>query len=145
MTEPTRKQAAPCGTWTSPISAAVVAAGAVPLSQIALDGHDVLWLAGRASEAGRTTLERLRAGVTAELTPNPFNVRTRVHEYGGGAYAVDGGTVWFSHFADNHLYQVEEGGEPVLLTREEAVRYADFVPDRARNRLVAVREDHLAG
>ncbi|MBD8532025.1 MULTISPECIES: prolyl oligopeptidase family serine peptidase [unclassified Massilia] len=145
MTEPTRKQAAPSGTWTSPISAAVVAAGAVPLSQIALDGRDVLWLAGRASEAGRTTLQRLRAGATTEVTPAPFNVRTRVHEYGGGAYAVDGGTVWFSHFADNHLYMVEDGAEPVVITREEAVRYADFVPDRARSRLVAVREDHLAG
>ncbi|MFC5510650.1 S9 family peptidase [Massilia jejuensis] len=145
MTEPTCKQAAPSGTWTSPISAAVVAAGAVPLSHIALDGADVLWLAGRASEAGRTTLQRLRAGALSELTPAPFNVRNRVHEYGGGAYAVDGGTVWFSHFADNHLYRVEDGGEPVMLTREEAVRYADFVPDRARARLVAVREDHLAG
>ena len=145
MTQPTRKQAAPSGTWTSPISAAVVAAGAVPLSQIALDGADVLWLAGRASEAGRTTLQRLRAGATIEPTPGPFNVRTRVHEYGGGAYAADGGTVWFSHFADNHLYQVEDGGEPVMITKEDAVRYADFVPDRARSRLVAVREDHLAG
>ncbi|WP_313703125.1 prolyl oligopeptidase family serine peptidase [Massilia sp.] len=145
MTDPHRPQAAPCGTWTSPISAAVVAAGAMPLSQLALDGDDVLWLAGRASEAGRTTLLRRRAGSQAELTPAPFNVRNRVHEYGGGAYAVDGGTVWFSHHADNRLYRVEDGAEPVLMTKEEAVRYADFVPDRARQRLVAVREDHLAG
>ena len=145
MTDSHRPQAAPCGTWTSPISAAVVAAGATPLSQLALDGDDVLWLAGRASEAGRTTLLRQRAGSQAELTPAPFNVRNRVHEYGGGAYAVDGGTVWFSHHADNRLYRVEEGREPVMVTREEAVRYADFVPDRARSRLVAVREDHLAG
>ena len=145
MTDPHRPQAAPCGTWTSPISAAVVAAGAMPLSQLALDGGDVLWLAGRASEAGRTTLLRQRAGSQAELTPAPFNVRNRVHEYGGGAYAADGGTVWFSHHADNRLYRVENGGEPVMMTKEEAVRYADFVPDRARSRLVAVREDHLAG
>lgn len=145
MTDPHRPQAAPCGTWTSPISAAVVAAGAMPLSQLALDGDDVLWLAGRASEAGRTTLLRQRAGSQAELTPAPFNVRNRVHEYGGGAYAVDGGTVWFSHHADNRLYRVEDGAEPVMMTKEEAVRYADFVPDRARQRLVAVREDHLAG
>ncbi|MEW6373947.1 MAG: prolyl oligopeptidase family serine peptidase [Pseudomonadota bacterium] len=145
MTDPHRPQAAPCGTWTSPISAAVVAAGAMPLSQLALDGDDVLWLAGRASEAGRTTLLRRHAGNQAELTPAPFNVRNRVHEYGGGAYAADSGTVWFSHHADNRLYRVEEGREPVMMTREEAVRYADFVPDRARNRLIAVREDHLAG
>jgi dipeptidyl aminopeptidase/acylaminoacyl peptidase len=145
MTDPHRPQAAPCGTWTSPISAAVVAAGAMPLSQLALDGDDVLWLAGRASEAGRTTLLRRRAGSQAELTPAPFNVRNRVHEYGGGAYAVDQGTVWFSHHADNRLYRVEDGAEPVMMTKEDAVRYADFVPDRARQRLVAVREDHLAG
>ncbi len=145
MTDPHRPQAAPCGTWTSPISAAVVAAGAMPLSQLALDGDDVLWLAGRASEAGRTTLLRRRAGSQAELTPAPFNVRNRVHEYGGGAYAVEAGTVWFSHHADNRLYRVEDGAEPVMMTKEEAVRYADFVPDRARQRLVAVREDHLAG
>jgi len=145
MTDPHRPQAAPCGTWTSPISAAVVAAGAMPLSQLALDGDDVLWLAGRASEAGRTTLLRRRAASQAELTPAPFNVRNRVHEYGGGAYAVDGGTVWFSHHADNRLYRVDNDGAPVLMTREDAVRYADFVPDRARSRLVAVREDHLAG
>ena len=145
MTDPHRPQAAPCGTWTSPISAAVVAAGAMPLSQLALDGDDVLWLAGRASEAGRTTLLRRRAGSQAELTPAPFNVRNRVHEYGGGAYAVEAGTVWFSHHADNRLYRVEDGAEPVMMTKEEAVRYTDFVPDRARQRLVAVREDHLAG
>ncbi|MEN3277991.1 MAG: hypothetical protein V7631_3781 [Massilia sp.] len=145
MTQPNRKQAAPCGTWTSPISAAVVAAGATPLSQVALDGDDVLWLAGRASEAGRTTLQRWRAGTIDEPTPAPFSVRTRVHEYGGGAYAVDAGTVWFSHFTDSHLYRVEGDGAPDVFTREEAVRYADFVPDRARNRLIAVREDHLAG
>lgn len=145
MTDTHRPQAAPCGTWTSPISAAVVAAGAMPLSQLALDGSDVLWLAGRASEAGRTTLLRRRAGQDAELTPAPFNVRSRVHEYGGGAYAAAGGTVWFSHHADNRLYRVEDGGAPVLMTKEDAVRYADFVPDLARKRLVAVREDHLAG
>ncbi|HEX9171259.1 MAG TPA: S9 family peptidase, partial [Telluria sp.] len=90
MTNPS-KQPAPCGAWTSPISAAVVAAGAVPLSQPLLDGADIYWLAGRASEGGRTTLLRQRGGELRELTPPPFNVRTRVHEYGGGAYAVGAG------------------------------------------------------
>ena len=95
---------APYGTWPSPISAAIVAAGASPLTQLALggaDGGDVFWLAGRASEAGRNALLRQRGARVDELTPAPFNVRTRVHEYGGGAYAVAGDTVYFSHFADN--------------------------------------------
>jgi dipeptidyl aminopeptidase/acylaminoacyl peptidase len=145
MPDPTRKQAAPCGSWTSPITAAVVAAGASPLSQVMLDGADVLWLAGRASEAGRNTLLRARGGQASELTPAPFNVRTRVHEYGGGACVASEGSVWFSNFADNRLYRIDGDGAPVTVTADAPFRYADFVPDRQRQRLVGVREDHSAG
>jgi hypothetical protein len=60
MPDSARKQAAPCGAWTSPITAALVAAGSTPLSGVLLDGADLYWLAGRASEAGRTTLLRQR-------------------------------------------------------------------------------------
>jgi dipeptidyl aminopeptidase/acylaminoacyl peptidase len=146
MNNPTSKQPAQCGTWTSPISAAVVAAGAVPLSQPMLDGGDIYWLAGRASEGGRTTLLRRRGDEVRELTPAPFNVRTRVHEYGGGAYTVGAGSAWFSHFADNRIYRVDGIGdaEPVPMTRGGDYRYADFVPDADRQRLVGVREDHSA-
>jgi dipeptidyl aminopeptidase/acylaminoacyl peptidase len=142
MTVSNSKQAAVCGAWPSPISAATVAAGASPLSQVMLDGADAYWLAGRASEGGRTTLLRQRGADVAEMTPAPFNVRTRVHEYGGGAYAVDASTVYFSNFADNRLYLAHDGADPVALTAEGSVRYADFVLDRARRRLVAVCEDH---
>jgi dipeptidyl aminopeptidase/acylaminoacyl peptidase len=145
MQDPTRKQAAPCGTWTSPITAAVVAAGASPPSQVLLDGADVLWLAGRASEAGRNTLLRRRGGQERELTPAPFNVRTRVHEYGGGACVAGDGSVWFSNFADNRLYRIDGDGEPVAVTAEAPCRYADFVLEPQRQRLVGVREDHSAG
>jgi dipeptidyl aminopeptidase/acylaminoacyl peptidase len=142
MTAPTSKQPAACGIWPSPISAALVAAGASPLSQLALDGADTYWLAGRASEGGRTTLLRQRGQVADELTPAPFNVRSRVHEYGGGAYLAAGGTVWFSHFADNRLYVVEGDAAPRALSAGGPLRYADFVLDRARKRLIGVREDH---
>jgi len=146
MPDPSRTQA-PCGTWTSPITAAVVAAGATPLSSIALDGGDVLWLAGRAAEGGRNTLLRQRGATIEELTPAPFNVRTRVHEYGGGALLAAGGTVWFSHFADNRIYRIDAdgAGEPVPVSAGGALRHADFVLDAARARLVAVREDHTSG
>ena len=103
MTDTSRKQAAPCGAWTSPITAAVVAAGATPLSQVILDGGDVFWLAGRANEGGRNTLLRHSRGQVEELTPAPINVRTRVHEYGGGAVLVADSHVWFSNFADNTI------------------------------------------
>jgi len=146
MTDSSRTQSAPCGAWTSPITADVVAAGASPLSQVLLDGADVYWLAGRASEGGRNTLLRRRDGVTEELTPAPFNVRSRVHEYGGGAALVADGTVWFSNFADNRVYRIApEGGEPQPVSAGGALRYADFVLDAARKRLVGVREDHSKG
>jgi dipeptidyl aminopeptidase/acylaminoacyl peptidase len=142
MTASNSKQAAICGAWPSPISAAVVAAGASPLSQVALDGADVYWLAGRASEGGRTTLLRQRGQDAVEMTPAPFNVRSRVHEYGGGALLVADGVVYFSNFADNRLYAASEGYGPVALTSEAAHRYADFVLDSGRQRLISVREDH---
>ncbi|WGG50626.1 alpha/beta hydrolase family protein [Rugamonas sp. DEMB1] len=143
---------APFGTWPSSIGAARVAAGATPLSQLALggaDGADIFWLAGRAAEAGRNTLLRHHGARSDELTPAPFNVRSRVHEYGGGAYAVDGASVYFSHFADNLLYRCEVDGDgdaaPRALTRPGRQRHADFVVDRRRQRLISVRELHGEG
>lgn len=140
------------GTWPSTISAERVAAGATPMSSLMLggaDGGDIFWLAGRAAEAGRNTLLRHHGAVTDELTPAPFNVRSRVHEYGGGAYAVDGETVYFSNFADNRVHRLDFTAAaddaqpaPVALTAAGKQRFADFVVDRARGRLIGVRELH---
>jgi dipeptidyl aminopeptidase/acylaminoacyl peptidase len=146
MPESTRKQAAPCGAWASTITAAVVAAGSTPLSGVLLDGADLYWLAGRASEGGRNTLLRQRGGQVSELTPAPFNVRTRVHEYGGGAVLAADGRIWFSNFTDNRIYRIDrDGSDPVPVSEGGALRWADFVLDRFHTRLVGVREDHSAG
>ena len=145
MTSTTTAPMIPYGAWPSPVSAATVAAGASPLTQLALggaDGGDVYWLAGRASEAGRNTLLRQRGARVDELTPAPFNVRTRVHEYGGGAYAVDGDTIYFSHFADNRLYRIDGDGAPQAFSTGGNTRHADFVADTGRARLIAVCEQH---
>ena len=136
------------GAWPSTISAARVAAGATPLSSLMLggaDGNDIFWLAGRAAEAGRNALLRHHGVATDELTPAPFNVRSRVHEYGGGAYAVDGETIYFSHFVDNCLYTLDLSRDDAVataITKAGKQRFADFVVDRARSRLIAVRELH---
>jgi len=137
----TSTSAAPFGAWPSPISAEMVAAGATPLSSIVLDGPDIYWLAGRAAEAGRTTMMRRRGDTAGEVTPLPFNVRNRVHEYGGGACAVADGVVVFSHHADNRLYRLA-GGAAEAFTSPGRQRFADFVFDSARARLLAVREQH---
>jgi dipeptidyl aminopeptidase/acylaminoacyl peptidase len=76
------------------------------------------------------------------MIPAPFNVRTRVHEYGGGDYTVSNGTIYFSNFADQRVYRLLPGEEPYPITPAEQYRYADYVVDSHRNRLICVREDH---
>ena len=113
------------------------------LSGVLADGDDLYWCELRPSEAGRVVLVRRSPdGGIADLTPPGFNVRTRVHEYGGGAFAAAGGTVWFSNFADQRLYRQDPGGVPEPITEPVDRRYADAVVDRGRELLFAVREDH---
>ncbi len=137
------RQKAPYGEWLSPISAALVAAGSRSLARPYATGPNLYWLEGRATEGGRMTLLRARdGGAASECTPFPFNVRTRVHEYGGAAYLPFDDSVLFSHFADNCLYLRQGNADPVHITRNEKHRHADFVLDPSRKRVICVREDH---
>ncbi|HEX8071547.1 MAG TPA: S9 family peptidase [Pyrinomonadaceae bacterium] len=140
------RQVAPYGAWRSPITSDLIVGGSVGLGRVALDGEDVYWLEGRPAEAGRTVLVRRdAAGRTADVTPAPYNVRTRVHEYGGGAFCVAAGTVYFVNFADQRVYRQRPRQAPASLTPEGAARrYADLVLDTQRGRLVCVREEHAA-
>jgi len=136
---------APFGTWQSPIDVAMMTASRVRLNEPRLDGDACYWLEGRATEAGRVVLIRRAAdGTVHEITPPGFNTRTRVHEYGGGAWTVDAGEVVLSNFADNLLYRIAADGTPHTITADSGHRYADFRIDRRRERLIAVREDHTA-
>jgi len=134
---------APYGSWRSPISSDVIVRGVVGLGEVAIDGRDVYWLESRPGEGGRNVVVLVRPdGRTEDVTPQPFNARTRVHEYGGGGFTVDEGTVYFSNFADQRIYRRTPGGEPEPLTPKTGRRYADMVVDQDRRRLIAVREDH---
>ena len=134
---------APYGSWKSPITTSLIVSGAVGLGQIAIDGDDVYWVEMRPSEGGRMVIVRRGPdGTTTDVTPTPFSVRTKVHEYGGGAFLVANGVVYFSNFADQRLYRQEDGGVPVAITPETPLRYADGVFDGDRGRIICVREDH---
>jgi dipeptidyl aminopeptidase/acylaminoacyl peptidase len=136
-------QTSPYGSWKSPITADLVAGGEIGLEQIRIDGDDVYWIERRAHEGGRKVIVRRSAdGTVADITPAGFNARTRVHEYGGGDYAVSKGTIIFSNFTDRQLYRQQLGSEPTPLTPPNALRYADGQIDRQRNLLFCVREDH---
>jgi len=140
MTEP---KVASYGSWKSPITSDLIVSETIGLGQIALDGVDVYWVESRPTEGGRyVVVRRTPDGRTTDVTPPPFNARTRVHEYGGGAFAVADGTAYFSNFADQRVYRQDPDAEPRPITPEADLRYADGVIVRRRNRMICVREDH---
>lgn len=140
----TTPQIAVYGSWKSPLTSDLIVAGSIRLGEICLDGADIYWSEGRPIESGRSVVVgRTPDGKTVDVTPAaPFNVRTRVHEYGGAAYQVAEGVIYFSNFNDQRLYRQRLGEEPEPLTPEADLRYADAVWDQPQNRLICVREDH---
>lgn len=141
----TAVETSPFGTWVSPISATDLGSAALGFS--ALEGRNdaLYWLEYRPQEEGRTVIMRRHPnGATETLIPEGFNVRSRVHEYGGGAYAVIGKGVVFSNFKDQRLYWQIARAAPRPITPEDQVRFADCAEDGGQNRLICVREDHRA-
>ena len=139
---------APFGTWVSPISPELVASARTTVVDVLLDQGEVYWIEGRPLEAGRQVLVRLGPdGVGVDLAPMPFSMRTRVHEYGGGAVLAAAGSVYFSNFSDQRLYRLDGDSAPVALTPASdgaALRFADGLLDTRRQRWIGIREDHRA-
>lgn len=134
---------APYGSWSSPVTVELMTSASVGLGSPTIDGADLYWTEARADQEGRTSLWcRTGDGAPRELTPEPFYVRNRVHEYGGGDYAARSGVVVFSHFSDGRLYVVRDDAPPVPITPEGAYRYADLRLHPEWGLVLAVREDH---
>lgn len=137
----------PYGSWPSPITPSMVATAGIELHEPWAARDAAYWLEGRPAEHGRNVLVRAEPyGSPVDLTPEGFDVRTRVHEYGGGSYLVHDGTVFFSNFFDQRLYRQELGAFPVPITPEPpvqaSVRYADGRVTSDGRRIVCVRERH---
>ena len=136
-------QTAPYGSWKSPITSDVIVSKSIRLGGAVLDGKTIYWSESRPQEGGRTVVVcQGAADDSLDITPAPYNARTRVHEYGGGAYWVSEGELFFTNFADQRLYRQPPGQAPKPLTAEGAYRYADGRVDRGRDRIICVREDH---
>jgi dipeptidyl aminopeptidase/acylaminoacyl peptidase len=138
--EPRVAEQRPYGAWASPITAASLAEGAIGMGDLRVADGKLYWLETRPAEGGRLVLMTIEDGAPRQLTPEGFNVRTRVHEYGGAPFIAAAGGVWFSHFRDQKLYRQANGGAPEALT-PEGYRYADAVMVPGGG-LIAVREDH---
>ena len=140
-----QRRIAPFGSWKSPITSELIVRGSVGLSQPLIEGGEVYWIEMRPNEGGRNVLVKLDGHRAKDITPAGFNVRTRVHEYGGGDYTVHEDIVCFSNFSDQRLYRQSSGDDlspPVPLTAAAAMRYADARIHPNGRRLICVREDH---
>jgi dipeptidyl aminopeptidase/acylaminoacyl peptidase len=134
-----------CGSWDSPISAELVVAQGIRLFQPQLAGDRTYWLESRPRESGRTALVcRHPDGRREDVVPEPFSVRSRVHEYGGGAYLATDERVLFVENSDQQIYEVQPGSTPERLTAAARRRHADLQWDAARERIVCVCEAHGA-
>jgi dipeptidyl aminopeptidase/acylaminoacyl peptidase len=140
---------APYGSWPSPITSDFLVQEVVSLSEVVADDGALWWIEGRPQEKGRqVVVRRDETGRVADVLPEGFSARTRVHEYGGGAYLVHGGTLFFSNLADQRLWRLDSGDQaPCPVTPEPpspaSVRYADGVATPSGGWIVCVRERHL--
>ncbi len=145
-TPPLEPVVAPFGSWVSPVTTELIAEETVRLGQLAVLDGDIFWTEGRPQEQGRNVLVWCSAdGRTQDLTPAPLNVRSRVHEYGGGAFTVGRRAGFFVNDTDQQIWRIRADEAPQALTAEPGQRHADAVIDAVHKRLVCVREDHSAG
>lgn len=137
---------APYGAWTSPIDAAQAAAADRAPIWVDRHGEHVWWAESRPEEGGRVVLLRARPGEDPEeVLPGVWNVRNRVHEYGGRPWVVlADGRVAFTHWDDQRVYLAEPGGTPEPITsepeREHGLRYADLTAGPGGAQVWCVRE-----
>ncbi|OZE07091.1 S9 family peptidase [Rhodococcus sp. 05-2255-3B1] len=136
------------GSWPSPITAADLSSAGHPVESGCFVGSEIWWSELRPAEQGRTAICRYVDGEVQPILPAPFNARTRVHEYGGGAWtATADGDLVFAEFSDQRVYRLTPGGAPVPLTPKPAVasaiRYGDL--SVVGTDVIAVREMHDAG
>ncbi|MFT9417667.1 MAG: prolyl oligopeptidase family serine peptidase [Acetobacter sp.] len=135
-----------CGSWPSSVTATLVAGKSLTFSEVRSTGQAVFWLERRPAEGGRTVLMRwTEPDGVAEVLPVQADVGTRVHEYGGGAYAVSPHGIVYADRRTAQVWLLGQGsGSPTLLAGAEGARFADLRFDPASSSVVAVREDHRA-
>lgn len=132
---------APFGEWESPISTEMVAGRTITIEQLHSDRGTIYWTESRSGEEGRSVIvRRSSAGDIETLTPDGFDVRTRVHDYGGKAFISRGDEIYFSNYLDGRIYK-QDGENIHSITPEGNFSYADFILDVNNNRLICVRQE----
>ncbi len=137
----------PYGAWPSPLTADVAAARFVSFSELKFSGTRHYWLEQRPLEGGRSVLVAADGQSRQDLVPAPMNVRSRVYEYGGGAYALSDDTAYFVNFRDQCIHAAPLGGGAPrqVTTGDDTERFGGLLWDPHGRGLVAVRERHPPG
>ena len=140
----------PHGSWPTPITSELVVRAARAPGDVVFDGTDIWWSESRPDEGGRVAvLRREQGGAVTDVLAAPWNVRSLVHEYGGAAWWVRDGVLWFADWATQRLHRVGPGGEPVALTPESVIprglRYADGDVSPDGSTILCVQECHEEG
>ncbi len=132
--------AAPYGTWESPITAQHIVQGSIMFKQLIADGNELYWVEGRPEEKGRCVI--VKASDHTDMFKPPFNARSTLHEYGGDCCAIRNGVIYFTNFKDQYLYRTQNGSTPKAVIAIDGVRFADFVISKDGNWIFSVMEDH---
>lgn len=139
------------GSWPSPITAGHVAAAGRKLTDVRVDRGATVpalyWIESRPDEAGRNTImQRSDNGDAVSLLDAPMSARSAVHEYGGAAFTVHAGTVWFVNAADQAIWRrTTDGGLRALTDVSDSGQFADLQYDSAHDRLFVICETPRAG
>ncbi len=139
-----KKAIAVYGSWKSPVSSGLISSGTTRFeSQISTCNDNIYWIESRPTEEGRSVIVCWSPGKgLLDINPKPYNARTRVHEYGGGAFLVNNGVVYFSHYSDQRIYKKDLHGDIAPITPEGQLRFADGIIDHQRYRIICICEDH---
>lgn len=142
------------GSWTSSLSAKILAKKSIRYGHMCVDEGNIYWLESRASEKGRGVIvKRSQSGKTQDLLPETISVKSKVHEYGSGDYIVKEGVVYFANGKDQCVYRydgkLEQLTESVNIQNQDLLepglieaRYADFELSADKQFLICVRETH---
>lgn len=139
------KQIAPHGSWVSTITEEMVSGKSPKLSETRMNSGRVFWLEALADENGRSAVMMHDQGINRCVLPRPLSVKSKAHEYGGGAYTVYENTLFFVLGDDQKIYRLNIDGNtqtPEVITAQSELRFADLEYDPTRRRLIAICEDH---
>jgi dipeptidyl aminopeptidase/acylaminoacyl peptidase len=132
------------GSWKSPITAEAIVSKSIKLGNVRVDGIDIYWDEGRSFEKGKTQIVKymIRNENINDVLPKEYNARTKVHEYGGCAFAVKNNDMYFSNYSDQRIYNVNKEGAITPITPVlENMRYADIEIDEKRKCIYCVVEE----